>query len=100
MTLPGRLLGRVFYASSAPTHLMKREVMSPSVSSTAHQTKAEVKLATWKLHFGIAKMPAINGTVARSGPEKRPMKIAGAPHFFTNSSAFGIISGFRDSGHM
>ena len=38
-------------------------------------------------------MPAASGTEARSGPKNRPMKIEGTPHFLTNASPRGRISG-------
>ncbi len=38
-------------------------------------------------------MPAASGTEARSGPKNRPMKMLGAPHFFTKASPRGRISG-------
>ncbi len=75
-------------------------ITSPMVSSTAAQTKAETQFAIWKRQNGISKMPATSGTEARSGPEKRPMKMPSAPHFLMNSSPFGIRSGYFDSGQM
>src|SRR5215470_15208555 len=44
-------------------------------------------------------MPATRGTEARSGPKKRPMKIASTPQRLTKISPFGRRSGSRDSGH-
>ena len=75
-------------------------MMSPVVSSTAAHRNADVQLAIWKRQNGISKMPAINGTEARNGPKKRPMKMPSAPHFLTKVSPFGISSGWRDSGQM
>src|SRR6185436_8093418 len=73
------------------SHSIVVEVTSPSVSSTAAQTNAEVKLATWNRQYGIANTPATSGTDARSGPENRPMKIANAPHFLMNASPAGMM---------
>ena len=42
--------------------------MSPSVSSTAAHTNAELKLANWNRQYGIANTPAISGTVDFSTP--------------------------------
>ena len=75
--LPGQTPADFFQPPiSLASHLIVVEVTSPSVSSTAAQTNAELKLATWKRQYGIANTPATSGTEARSGPEKRPMKIA------------------------
>src|SRR5262249_16315713 len=73
---------------------------SPSVSSIATHTKADVKLAIWKRQNGIAKMPATRGTTARKGPENRPMKMASEPHLATKRSPGGRRSGWRDSGQI
>src|SRR5262249_46351063 len=76
------------------------DTTSPSVSSTQAHTRAEVKLATWKRQYGIARMPAISGTEARNGPKKRPMKMPGTPHRFMKRSPRGRRSGWRESGQI
>src|SRR5215468_3435798 len=81
------------------THLRTLLTTSPKVSSTAAQTNAELKFAVWNCHDGIRKMPATSGTEARSGPKKRPMKIASTPQRLTKASPRGSSSGWRDSGH-
>src|SRR5215470_7403134 len=43
-------------------------------------------------------MPATSGTEARSGPKKRPMKIASGPQRLTKASPRGSNSGWRDNG--
>ena len=60
--------------------------------------KADVTFAIWNGHQDIFKMPAASGTAARSGPKKRPMKIAAMPYFPTNAWPRGMRSGWRDSG--
>jgi len=45
-------------------------------------------------------MPATSGTAARSGPEKRPMKMAQTPHFSKKAWPLGSMSGCRDSGQI
>ena len=60
----------------------------PTFSKTADQTNAERMLASWKGQRGKSRMPAASGTVARSGPKKRPMKIPNVPHFRVNARAF------------
>src|SRR5688572_6980443 len=72
----------------------------PGASSTAAQTKAEVKLANWNGHHAMLRMPATSGTAARSGPKKRPMKIAATPHFSRKASPRGSRSGCRDKGQI
>ena len=67
--------------------------LSPIDSKTAAHRNAEPKLAIWKRQYGISKMPAASGTVARSGPKKRPMKMLGTPHFRTKASPRGSKSG-------
>src|SRR5262245_19604804 len=79
-------------------HAMIFAATSPMPSSTAAHTNAEVKLAIWNSQAGIRKMPATSGTEARSGPKKRPMKIASTPPRFTKASPRGNRSGWRDSG--
>ena len=79
---------------------MSLPTTSPNVRSTAAQTKAELKFAIWNSHTGIRKMPATNGTEARNGPKKRPIKIASGPQRFTKVSPFGSSSGWRDNGQI
>src|SRR5262249_15910519 len=74
------------------------ETTSPSSNSTQAQTRAEVKLATWKRQNGIARMPAIRGTEARTAPKNRPMKVPGAPQRCIKRSPGGSRSGWRESG--
>lgn len=54
-------------------HPTIREITSPNISNTADQISAEIQLANWKRQYGISKIPAASGTVARSGPKNRPM---------------------------
>ena len=75
------------------------DTTSPKTSRTPAQTKAEVKLANWKVQYGMWKMPATSGTAARNGPKKRPMKMPAAPQRFMNASPRGNRSGWRESGH-
>ena len=82
------------------TYCKTCDTTSPSSIKVAAHMKAETKLANWKRHYGISKMPATSGTAARSGPEKRAMKIPSTPHFLMNASPFGISSGYLDRGQM
>ncbi len=52
---------------------------APSRSSDADQISADVTLAIWNGQNRICEIPATSGTVARSGPVKRPRKIAHTP---------------------
>ena len=61
---------------SLASHLIVDEVTSPSVSSTAAQTNAEGKLATWNRQDGIGNKPATSGPDASTGPENRPKQTA------------------------
>jgi hypothetical protein len=72
----------------------------PGASNAAAHTNAEVKLANWNHQYGMVKIPAAKGTVARQGPKKRPMKIPATPHRCTNLSPRGSKSGCLDSGQI
>ena len=62
--------------------------------------KADVQLATWNGVRGILQAPATSGTMARSGPKKRPMKMPDQPHFLKKAWPRGIRSGWRDRGQV
>src|SRR5437870_12189517 len=72
----------------------------PGESSTNAHKNAELQLASWKRSVGIWVMPATIGTLARSGPEKRPITTAQAPQRVKNLWPCGRRLGQRLSGHI
>src|SRR5215467_922854 len=86
------------FKSQGQIQVIAFDTTSPSFNSTQAHTSAEVKLATWKRQYGIARTPATSGTEARSGPKKRPMKMPGTPQRVMKRSPRGSRSGWRDSG--
>src|SRR5581483_8112370 len=67
--------------------------------TNAHRN-ADAQLAIWNLSQGISVMPATIGTLARKGPEKRPITTAHTPQRSKNLWPFSISFGYRLSGHM
>ena len=61
--------------------------------------KAEMTLAIWNGHHAISRIPATNGTAARNGPKKRPMKIAAMPYFAMNACPRQQIGMARERPH-
>ena len=53
---------------------------APGARTRKAHARADDQLAAWKGRGGMAARPAISGTVARSGPRKRPAKTPSAPH--------------------
>ncbi len=53
--------------------------MAGKASKATAQITAEAALAIMKGQNSNSDMPATNGTVARKGPMKRPIKIAQVP---------------------
>src|SRR6202521_141033 len=91
-------LGQGCTKSRLPAGYMRNFIPNiPGASNAAAQTNAEVKLANWNHQYGMVKIPAAKGTVARNGPKKRPTKIPTTPQRRTNLSPRGSKSGCRDS---
>ena len=72
----------------------------PGESSTNAHRKAEPQLAIWNLSHGISVIPATIGTLARKGPEKRPITTAQTPHRLKNVWPFSSSLGWSYSGHI
>ena len=60
-----------------PSHQLIPHV--PGDRRTNAHRHAEAQLAIWNLSQGISVMPATIGTLARKGPEKRPITTAHTP---------------------
>lgn len=98
--IPGarRNFGCRFVTPTAVGHLANPARPVPGASITKAQTSAEAIFAIWNSSRGMAKIPAVRGATARSGPMKRLRKTPHAPHREKNRSPRSARFGWRDSG--
>ena len=72
----------------------------PGARIPAAQTAADAAFAIWNLIQLMPHTPAAMGTIARSGPKKRPTNTAATPHRSKNANPLETSSGWRESGQM